>query len=91
MESNVLQIIIQAGAVGIALVALYIIYKMQNGQRTEFMGELKANREASAEEGRLNREAMDRMADSHNNTARALAKLTTRIKTLPADRRRPRN
>lgn len=81
------QYLIQGGAVGIALVALYIIYRMQNGQRTEFMAELKANREANEEQSRLNRASMEKMADGANNTARALAKLTTRIQALPHDRR----
>ena len=88
MENQIIAILIQGGAVGICLVQAYIIYRMQNGQRVEFMAELKANREANAEQGDLNRAAMEKMADSGRDTARALAKLTTRIKTLPADRRR---
>lgn len=86
---DVIQYLIQGGAVGIALVALYIIYRMQNGQRVEFMAELKANREANAEQGELNRASMEKMAEGARATAGALAKLTTRIQALPNDRRRP--
>ena len=89
MEDKIIQIAIQGGGIGVAVVALYVIYKMQNGQRVEFMEELKANREANAAQGELNREAMKQMADGANNTAKALAKLTTRIQALPSDRRRP--
>jgi hypothetical protein len=79
--------LVQYGGIGVALAALWIIYKMQNGQRTEFMEELKANRQSNAEQSELNRSSMEKMAEGANATARALAKLTTRIQTLPQDRR----
>ena len=87
MEDKLIQILVQGGAVGICLALIYVVYRMQNGQRTEFMEELKASRNANAEQGRLNRAAIEKMADGAKQQAIALGKLTTRIKTLPADRR----
>lgn len=46
IESEVLQILIQGGAVGISFVCLGIIYKMQNGQRQSFIETLERNSDA---------------------------------------------
>jgi hypothetical protein len=67
--------------------ALWIIYKMQNGQLVEFIQKLKANREANAQQAELNRASMEKMAEGANNTAIALGKPTTRVQALPRDRR----
>jgi len=42
-ETQSVSTIIQGGAVGIALAALYVIYRMQNGQRQSFIEALDRN------------------------------------------------
>lgn len=45
-ETTAVSILVQAGAVGIAFGALYIIYKMQNGQRKEQSDVIERNTQA---------------------------------------------
>jgi cell fate (sporulation/competence/biofilm development) regulator YmcA (YheA/YmcA/DUF963 family) len=45
-ETETVSILVQAGAVGIAFVALYIIYKMQNGQSKRANDVIERNTEA---------------------------------------------
>jgi hypothetical protein len=83
--------LVQYGGIGVALAALWIIYKMQNGQRTEFMEELRANRQHNKEESELTRASMEKMAVGANATAAALGQLTAKIDRIPrraTDRRR---
>lgn len=69
MESNIIQIIVQAGSVGVALVALYIIYKLQ----TAYM-------EAHNKIADAHRVSLDRNTESWLKNTEALTKLNEKIK-----------
>lgn len=46
MEASIIEILVQSGLAGVALSCLFIIYKMQNGQRAEQNDVIKRNTEA---------------------------------------------
>lgn len=67
-DVDIIQTVVQAGAVGIALVALYIIYKMATNHTKHI--------EASTD---LFTKAMDRNTDAWVKNAEALARLIERL------------
>jgi hypothetical protein len=68
-ESNIVAILIQGGSVGVALVSLWLVYKMNQGQQ-----------ETTRTIADANRLAIERNTDAWIKNTEALTKLSERIK-----------
>jgi hypothetical protein len=76
MDSDIVSILIQAGAVGISLALIYIVFK-QNQNQTKTNELLVSTLMKIAEDGR---QTIDRNTDAWRDNTSVLAKLNERIK-----------
>lgn len=80
MEDRLLSILVQGGAVSIALVALWVIYKMQNGQRQSFEDQMKLNRDTFSQIAKDQQTVVDRNTEAWIENTRATTSLAEKLK-----------
>jgi hypothetical protein len=73
------QYLIQGGAVAIALAALYVIYRMQNGQSRALLTQMDEQRKAFGLITEAHRLALERNTDAWVKNTEAIAGLNVRI------------
>jgi hypothetical protein len=79
MEEKVITILVQGGAVSIALLAIWVIYKMQNGQSRSMLTQMDEQRKAFGVITEAHRLALERNTDAWVKNTEAIATLTEKM------------